>query len=483
MADDTEEVSLSYELDTGELETLAKTAGMQAGESLREAMATALVSMSGTISAGLQTGIDIALTNILPKLESATQLISATFGQISTAAQALSAVLAKSLGQTAGQSVQSMSGQFQTAFGSAIGFVDQLISGMGKINTVTTTFKSIGEVLGSKGVQTGFSSIASLLGISSVQALLFVGAAVAIATVVALIIQNWGPISTFFQNLWNKIVSVFKPNLISSAFMSAWNAIVAAWNGAGLWFKNIWNVIVSYFKPDMISNVFKNAWNAIVAAWNGAGTWFGNIWNVIISHFKPDLISGGFQSTWGAIQVAWSGVGPWFGNVWNSIKSGFDSMNPFEWGKDLLENFINGIKSKFDALKNSVNSIADEIKKKLHFSEPDEGPLVGFHTWMPDMMQGLASGILENKSLVTAALSDLTGTMALGLSAAPALAVSGVGASYAAQPYGPAAAFGGSRPVIDYHPTFQSPQALSHAEIARQERQNAQRLSLFLRRR
>jgi len=132
MADDTEEISLSYQLNAEKLETLAEQAGIQAGELLGEAMTTTLLNLSG--------------------------IISSTFDQMSIAAQALSTTLTQSLGQTAGQAAQSMSGQFQTAFGSAIGFVDQLISGAGKINTVATTFKSFSDILGSsKSATAGLS--------------------------------------------------------------------------------------------------------------------------------------------------------------------------------------------------------------------------------------------------------------------------------------------------------------------------------------
>ena len=84
-------------------------------------------------------------------------------------------------------------------------------------------------------------------------------------------------------------------------------------------------------------------------------------------------------------------------NVWNGIKT----LNPIQWGRDLIANFIQGIKDKFAALKESVRGVASTVKKMLGFSEPEEGPLSDFHTYAPDMMKLFAKGITDNAGLVT----------------------------------------------------------------------------------
>lgn len=71
------------------------------------------------------------------------------------------------------------------------------------------------------------------------------------------------------------------------------------------------------------------------------------------------------------------------------------------WGKDLLDNFIGGIKSKIGALVDSVKGVAGKVRAFLGFSEPDEGPLSNFHTYAPDMMKLFAQGIKENEHLIT----------------------------------------------------------------------------------
>ena len=70
------------------------------------------------------------------------------------------------------------------------------------------------------------------------------------------------------------------------------------------------------------------------------------------------------------------------------------------WGRDLLDNFISGIREKFGALRDTVSNAAEMVKDFLGFSEPKEGPLSNFHTYAPDMMKLFAQGIRDNESLV-----------------------------------------------------------------------------------
>lgn len=76
-----------------------------------------------------------------------------------------------------------------------------------------------------------------------------------------------------------------------------------------------------------------------------------------------------------------------------------------EWGKDLIGNFVGGIKEKLGSLWDTVKSIGQGIKNFLGFSEPKEGPLSNFHTYAPDMMALFAKGIRDNEHLITDQIS------------------------------------------------------------------------------
>lgn len=81
-------------------------------------------------------------------------------------------------------------------------------------------------------------------------------------------------------------------------------------------------------------------------------------------------------------------------------------------GAELTANFASGIESNQGLVARAASWIASTVRSFLHFSEPDIGPMSNFHTWMPDMMSEMASGIRDNMYLVENALGSLTGTMA-----------------------------------------------------------------------
>lgn len=82
-----------------------------------------------------------------------------------------------------------------------------------------------------------------------------------------------------------------------------------------------------------------------------------------------------------------------------------------QWGIDLINNLVEGIKSMIDRVGDAISSVADVIASFIHFSEPDEGPLSNFNTYMPDMMRQIASGINSGIPMVESAMNNLTKTM------------------------------------------------------------------------
>ena len=82
------------------------------------------------------------------------------------------------------------------------------------------------------------------------------------------------------------------------------------------------------------------------------------------------------------------------------VKQGFKSLDPKEWGRDLINGFVDGIKSAIGKVKDAVKGVAETVKSYLHFSEPDVGPLADFHTYAPDMMKLFAQGMADNDDII-----------------------------------------------------------------------------------
>ena len=100
-------------------------------------------------------------------------------------------------------------------------------------------------------------------------------------------------------------------------------------------------------------------------------------------------------------------------NWGTNIKNTFANLgkNASTWGKDLATNMATGIKNNIHKVTNAVTSVADKIKSFLHFTEPDEGPLSNFHTYMPDMIDLMVSGIKSNTNKIKNEIGNLAGTM------------------------------------------------------------------------
>ena len=90
------------------------------------------------------------------------------------------------------------------------------------------------------------------------------------------------------------------------------------------------------------------------------------------------------------------------------VKKGFkDKVDEAkEWGKDLIQNFIDGLVAKWNDLKQTVSNIAQSIKDYLGFSEPKLGPLSNFHTYAPDMIDLFIEGVQNSKGRLLNAVAD-----------------------------------------------------------------------------
>lgn len=95
------------------------------------------------------------------------------------------------------------------------------------------------------------------------------------------------------------------------------------------------------------------------------------------------------------------------GQIVEKVKNGFSQkvQDAKNWGRDMIQNFIDGILAKWNDLKQSVSNVAQTVKDYLGFSEPSKGPLSNFHTFAPDMMQLYAKGIRDNEYVVAEQLN------------------------------------------------------------------------------
>lgn len=116
------------------------------------------------------------------------------------------------------------------------------------------------------------------------------------------------------------------------------------------------------------------------------------------------------------------GVKTTIGNVRDAIVTGIQAAidwitslpaEALKWGSDIIDGIVSGIQSAVGRVGEAVKGVADKIKSFLGFSEPEDGPLSDFHTYMPDMIDLMASGITSGKKKVKDALEGMTGEMSV----------------------------------------------------------------------
>lgn len=89
--------------------------------------------------------------------------------------------------------------------------------------------------------------------------------------------------------------------------------------------------------------------------------------------------------------------------------------NALTWGRDLMDNFINGIRSKWDDLVNTVSDFGQTVRDYIGFSEPKLGALSDFHTFAPDMVDLWSQGVYDNLGQVEQSANVMAQTMANGV--------------------------------------------------------------------
>lgn len=239
----------------------------------------------------------------------------------------------------------------------------------------------------------------------------------------------WGAIKTLCETLWNALSSAAQT--IFGALKTFWDQ----WGGTIMSvFETIWNTLISLIQPfldaiaaviDFLANVFTGNWQG---AWQAIKDFAAAIWQALVN-----IITGAWDvitTIWGAVVEFFSGI---FQNVWDAIVekvtgikdaivNGFTAAidwikalpaQAVQWGADIIQGIVDGIMGAISWVGDAVAGVADKIKSFLGFSEPEDGPLSDFHTYMPDMMDLMTKGITAGKEKVKAALELVTGDMSV----------------------------------------------------------------------
>lgn len=208
--------------------------------------------------------------------------------------------------------------------------------------------------------------------------------------IVGLVVAALGPVLIFIGQICTGVGKIIE----IVGFLGEFLAPVFSAIGSGL--SALWGLILANPVIAIVVGIIA----VITLLWTKC-EWFRNGVTNLINNIRD-----GFKNGWNKIKNIWT-------NAIDGIKNKFSSMiqEAKKWGSDFIEGFKRGILGRIKSLFSAITSIPKKIRRLLHFSRPDEGPLRDYETWMPDMMDGLSKGIRENSYKVEDEVKNLASKM------------------------------------------------------------------------
>ena len=278
-------------------------------------------------------------------------------------------------------------GLIAAAIGPLIVGIGTLMSSVGQIMIYGPL---IAEVIGGVGaVITGtmlpaLGSMAAA-GLAAVAPFLpFIAIAAAVVAAGVLIYQNWDTIKEKAGELKEAVVGKFTE--IRDNVTQKWDEIK---NKASEALQGVRNSVDEHG-------------GGIKGAIGAYADWYKSKWQ--------DAFNAIDQITGGKLSDTVSTVGNKLGEIRDKFTNlGSQAVN---WGRDLIQNFVDGIMQKINAVGKAASDIASTIRSYIHFTEPDVGPLSDFHTYAPDMIKTFADGLKANVGYIEDAMNTVSGSVA-----------------------------------------------------------------------
>lgn len=339
------------------------------------------------------------------------------------------------------------------------------------VNTFTTVVNKVKSVWSSI---TGFFSNL-WQGIVSITTTVWNSFITAISPIVEAFKTLWSSLTEFFSTLWQGIVSVAKTiwSGLSAFFSTIWQGIVAVatpiWNVLLTVITTVWNIITTVIQTaitvistviqtvlTVIQTVWSTIWNVIVTVvqtvWNMVvtvistainvvagiiqaitqaiqGNWSA-VWNTIVSvattvwNGIKSVVSDGINGVKSVITTVMNGLKSVISTVWNTIKSVFNAGVNFiksvvhidlgAQGRAIMDSFLNGLKSAWEAVKSFVGGIGNWIKEHKGPISYDRKLLIpagiaimtGFNKGLQDQFETVKKGVSSMAVAVSDAVSS-----------------------------------------------------------------------------
>lgn len=304
------------------------------------------------------------------------------------------------------------------------------------INALKTALPVLSEVISSTVIPALLKLNATIASFAANPVVLAVAGIVAALAILGLaiyeVVQHWDEIVEATDAAMDRIESAVKSTDIGSTMIrqfegiknaasEGWNAVVDTFKNSGGGIKGAFDAafagVESAVKGYLASlvGISSEQLNDLISAFENLGKEIVDTVRDKFSEIKQTMVS--------QIKDAVESVIHYIATLPERAKDALNKLadkvaEPFEkladralgWGKDLVDNFANGILKNNKAI-DAINSMAQDVQDRIGFSEPDKGPLSRFHTFAPDMIDLWVKGIKANMYKVASATNMLADTM------------------------------------------------------------------------
>lgn len=228
----------------------------------------------------------------------------------------------------------------------------------------------------------------------------------AIVALIAIVVTLWKTNEKFREDvkiIWESIKDIFATTLdgIKEIVDVGYKVIMVLWNEYGQKIKDISQIVWETIKDiinsslEVIKGIVKLFIGIFTGDWQKMSEGLKLIWQGLWSAVKS-IVEGAWGLLSGAFDVLKNRISDWFTGL---------ATNAVQWGKNLINGFIDGIKSMAGAVTNAVKNVIGNVKDYMGFNSPSKkGEGQHIVEWGYNMIDGFIEGINQ-------ALPELEKTM------------------------------------------------------------------------
>lgn len=266
----------------------------------------------------------------------------------------------------------------------------------------------------------------------------FSGIMQAISFALPFIIQVFTGLAQFLNGIMMIIVGIFTLNFgmvwegIKTTFQGIFNTIVGALGAVLAFVAGFVTGVIEFFKTMYMTlvggSIVPDMVNEIVTWITSLGTQFMNIVSNLISSVIRFFEQMRQQAVSSIVAMSTNVISS-IVNLWNRIVSEVSQWpgRMMQWGKKLIQSFIDGIKSMAGAVGSAIKGVLDGARAMLEgHSPPVEGPLKNIDVWGANVGQAWVDGFAQSLSGLGSAMQSPLAYAGYGMDTGPGRAGSTV---------------------------------------------------------